>query len=241
MKKFATIVAIVLFILSACSKEADLDEKDYEKKNFLVSECNMTIQIMPSPPQIKETSDKELIENVLSVIDATKKIELKENIGNGWEIYIHIVMNEKEFFISYMDNKLCINQVWYDVEESLQHQLLKIFNEIQEELIQNYQGTTVKSFYPLYSASEEIIAYAFCLAPKGYAVVDITGVIVEYSLQNNFPTTFEQKIYYGGPRAFFVKHENQYVNVLSSYLITDLELLQIIRMAYVDQQQQLFY
>lgn len=130
MKKFATIVAIVLFILSACSKEADLDEKDYEKKNFLVSECNMTIQIMPSPPQIKETSDKELIENVLSVIDATKKIELKENIGNGWEIYIHIVMNEKEFFISYMDNKLCINQVWYDVEESLQHQLLKIFNEI---------------------------------------------------------------------------------------------------------------
>ena len=84
-----------------------------------------------------------------------------------------------------------------------------------EELVSSYDSVTLGKHVPLYNIDNEVIAYLFELEPRGYVIINEEGIIVEYSIENNFRATGNDKIYYGGPLKYYRKNETLYMDILS--------------------------
>lgn len=81
------------------------------------------------------------------------------------------------------------------------------------------RSNTADKAYPLYDANNEITAYYVTMQPTGYAIVDMSQRIVEYSPSGSidFP---EGIIYYFGAGQYFTKTNGVYSHIYTNYTQT---------------------
>ena len=135
--KWLCLIMTVIFILSitACNNlEKDVSEVYSIKKEMgeLNGNSHMSFKMLPSPPRMKETSNITIIEEVLTCVDNSLKKPIEEMSLKGWEIFIRIENGEKSIDISIIGDKIQIDNVWYQVQETLKRDLTKIYDDMEE-------------------------------------------------------------------------------------------------------------
>ena len=93
----------------------------------------MTIEILPSPPTSKSTSDEKVIEKFIKTIDECEKKEITSDGNNGWQILVSVQSGDGLTQYSVTSNILRIDNKVYEVNgQSLSNEITDIYNNIQE-------------------------------------------------------------------------------------------------------------
>ncbi len=133
MKKTFSIIALLLFLLQfvcGCkgnyiSTASDSQSADNTK--------TMTITMLPSPPESKTTSDQNIIEKFIKIIDESEKQKREPDEINGWQIYVTVTDSNSRMSYTLRDNVLRIEDDFYTVDaEALTDEITDIFNGIKE-------------------------------------------------------------------------------------------------------------
>lgn len=101
---------------------------------------------------------------------------------------------------------------------------IRIPEYIQEFIQRRDPDSKICYIKAMYDADESPIAWLYVLSPDGYIVTDYgNDIIVEFSFSSSLDCDSDDTIYYGGPTTFYLKKDNEYVNLRSQEVITALE------------------
>lgn len=133
MKKTFLVIVLFIFILqiiSGCKKNGISHSSDFQ------SEANMktmTIEMLPSPPASKSTSDESVIKKFIKIIDDCEKKEITSDNNNGWQILVSVNSGNNFTQYSITSNNLRIDDKVYEVDgQSLSNQIAVIYDNIKE-------------------------------------------------------------------------------------------------------------
>ena len=133
MKKTYLVIVLIAFILQivcGCQKN-DTPNSSYLQSNLNAKK--MTIEILPSPPTSKSTSDEKVIEKFIETINECEKKEITSDGNNGWQILVSVQSGDNLTQYSVTSNILRIDNKVYEVNgHSLSNEITDIYNNIQE-------------------------------------------------------------------------------------------------------------
>ena len=133
MKKTYFVIVLFIFILQitcGCKNNYIPDSSDLQYKSNVKT---MTIEMLPSPPTSKSTSDENVIKEFIKIIDECEKKEIASDDNNGWQVLVSIQSGNSFTQYSITNNNLRINDKVYEINgQSLLNEIACIYNKIQE-------------------------------------------------------------------------------------------------------------
>ncbi len=133
MKKTFSIIVLFLFLLQFVCGCKGNDTPAASGSQSAVDMRTMTITMQPSPPETKTTSDQNIIEKFIKIIDECEKQKTEPDENNGWQIHVTVEGANGSTSYTLRDNILRINDDFYTVDaEALTDKITDIFNDIKE-------------------------------------------------------------------------------------------------------------